>query len=61
MLEPNLTAERKVSFDEMDLTRQRLVTFPREEMREAELQGAEAPCQEREKKRRRMRYQPLLD
>jgi hypothetical protein len=32
----------------MDLTRQRLVTFPQKEMRVAVLQGVEAPGEERE-------------
>jgi len=48
MFEPKLAAERKVSFEEMDLTRQRLVTFLRGEMCAAVLQGVEAPGQKRE-------------
>jgi hypothetical protein len=44
------TSERsaRCHLSELDLTRQRLVTLPREEMREAVLRGVEAPGQKRE-------------
>jgi hypothetical protein len=48
MFKPKLAAERKVSFERDDLTRQRLVTFLREEMCAAVLQGMEAQGQKRE-------------
>ncbi len=48
MFEHKFAADRKVSFERDDLTRQRLVTFLREGMRAAVLQGVEAPGQKRE-------------
>ena len=54
----NLRRSAKCHLNELDLTRQRLVTFPRQEMREAALQEAEAPGQEREDWR--ICYQPVL-
>jgi hypothetical protein len=44
---PNSQRSARCHLSEMDLTRQRLVTFPREEMRAVVLQGREAPGQKR--------------
>jgi len=46
-LSPNSQLSAKCHLSEMDLTRQRLVTFLREEMCVAVLQGVEAPGQKR--------------
>jgi len=45
---PNSQRSAKCHSSEMDLTRQRLVTFLGEKMRTAVLQGVEAPGQKRE-------------
>ncbi len=45
---PNSQRSARCHLSEMDLTRQRLVTFLREEMCVAVLQGVEAPGQKRE-------------
>src|SRR5882757_685595 len=45
---PNSQRSARCHLSEMDLTRQRLVTFLREGMRAAVLQGVEAPGQKRE-------------
>jgi hypothetical protein len=44
---PNSQRSARCHLSEMDLTRQRLVTFLREEMCAAVLQGVEAPDQKR--------------
>jgi len=48
MFQAKLAAERKVSFERDDLTRQRLGTFLREAMCAAVLQGVEVAGQKRE-------------
>ncbi len=48
MFEPKLATDCKVSLSEMELTRQRLVTFLRGQMCAALLQEVEAPDRKRE-------------
>jgi hypothetical protein len=48
---PNSQRSARCHLSEMDLTRQRLVTFLRVEMCAAVLQGVEAPGQKREDRR----------